>query len=148
MVDPDDLNQENVELVDSVPVGLPAGSPSGGSVRTDVSEIARLGPVTASRSRVITQKRWRSGCPAQRPSPRPPGSRSNGVGPPARGRGEPTRSYRQQSTQCRRRVSARVFEFCSGLVDLVVCVGCHGGGGHLFACAGERFVGLVAEDLA
>jgi hypothetical protein len=27
VVDPDYLNQENVELVDSVPVGLPAGSP-------------------------------------------------------------------------------------------------------------------------
>ena len=66
MVDPDDLDQENVELVDSVPVGLPAGSPEGGSVRTYASEIARLGPVSASRSRVITQKRWRSGCPAQR----------------------------------------------------------------------------------
>jgi hypothetical protein len=36
----------------------------------------------------------------------------------------------------------------SGLVDLVVCVGHHGGGGHLFARTGERFVGLVAEDVA
>ena len=35
------------------------------------------------------------------------------------------------------RNSTRVFEFCSGLVDLVVCVGCHGGGGHRFAFAGE-----------
>ena len=41
-----------------------------------------------------------------------------------------------------------VFEFCSGLVDLVVCVGHHGGGGHRLALAGERFVGLVAEDIA
>jgi hypothetical protein len=41
-----------------------------------------------------------------------------------------------------------VFEFCSGLVDLVAGVGCHGGGGHLFARTGERFVGLVAEDTA
>jgi hypothetical protein len=41
-----------------------------------------------------------------------------------------------------------VFEFRSGLVDLVVCEGCHGGGGHLFACAGERFVGRLAEDIA
>jgi hypothetical protein len=30
----------------------------------------------------------------------------------------------------RHRVSARVFEFCSGLVDLVVCISHHGGGGH------------------
>ena len=39
-------------------------------------------------------------------------------------------------------------QFCSGLVDLVVCVGRHGGGGHRLALAGERFVGLVAEDIA
>jgi len=37
------------------------------------------------------------------------------------------------------------FQFCSSLVDLVVCVACHGGGGHCLAPAGERFVGLVAE---
>ena len=41
-----------------------------------------------------------------------------------------------------------MFEFCSGLVDLVVCVGHHGGGGHRLTLAGERFVGLVAEDIA
>jgi hypothetical protein len=41
-----------------------------------------------------------------------------------------------------------LFEFCSGLVDLVVCVGRHGGGGHRLTLAGERFVGLVAEDIA
>jgi hypothetical protein len=40
-----------------------------------------------------------------------------------------------------------VFEFRSGLVDLVVGVGCHFGGGHRFALADERFVGLVAEDI-
>jgi hypothetical protein len=39
-------------------------------------------------------------------------------------------------------------EFCSGPADLVVCVGRHGGGGHRPALAGERFVGLVAEDIA
>ena len=39
-------------------------------------------------------------------------------------------------------------QFCSGLVDLVVCVGRHGGGGHRLTLAGERFVGLVAEDIA
>jgi hypothetical protein len=37
-------------------------------------------------------------------------------------------------------------QFCSGLVDLVVGVGRHLGGGHRFAMAGERFVGRVAED--
>jgi len=41
-----------------------------------------------------------------------------------------------------------VFEFCSGLVDLVVGVRHHRGGGHHLALAGERFVGLVAEDVA
>jgi hypothetical protein len=41
-----------------------------------------------------------------------------------------------------------VFESCSGLVDLVVCVGCHGGGGHRLALAGERFVGRLAEHIA
>jgi hypothetical protein len=41
-----------------------------------------------------------------------------------------------------------VFEFCSGLVDLVVGVGRHGGGGHRLTLAGERFIGLVAEDIA
>jgi len=41
------------------------------------------------------------------------------------------------------RVSARVFEFCSGLVDLVVGVRHHRGGGHRFALAGERFVALA-----
>ncbi len=39
-------------------------------------------------------------------------------------------------------------QFCSGLVDLVVGVGRHGGGGHRLALAGERFVGLVAENIA
>jgi hypothetical protein len=37
------------------------------------------------------------------------------------------------------------FQFCSGLVDLVVCVGRHLGGGHRLTLVGERFVGLVAE---
>ncbi|MGO9694178.1 MAG: hypothetical protein ACLPYO_10365, partial [Mycobacterium sp.] len=41
-----------------------------------------------------------------------------------------------------------VFEFCSSLVDLVICVRRHGGGGHGLALAGERFVGRVAEDVA
>ena len=39
-------------------------------------------------------------------------------------------------------------QFGSGLVDLVVCVVSHRGGGHRLALLGERFVGLVAEDLA
>ena len=34
------------------------------------------------------------------------------------------------------------------MVDLVVCVVGHGGGAHRLVLAGERFVGLVAEDLA
>ena len=38
-------------------------------------------------------------------------------------------------------------QFCSGLVDLVVGVGHHLSGGHGFALLGERFVGLVAEDI-
>ena len=41
-----------------------------------------------------------------------------------------------------------MFEFCSGLADLVVCVGRHGGGGHRLALAGERFVGRLAEYIA
>jgi hypothetical protein len=41
-----------------------------------------------------------------------------------------------------------VFEFCSGLVDLVVGVGHHLGGGHRFALASERFVRRLAEDFA
>ena len=39
-------------------------------------------------------------------------------------------------------------QFCSGQVDLVVCVGRHGGGAHRLARAGERFVGLIAEEIA
>jgi hypothetical protein len=39
-------------------------------------------------------------------------------------------------------------QFCSRLVDLVVGVGRDGGGGHRLTLAGERFVGLVAEDIA
>jgi hypothetical protein len=37
------------------------------------------------------------------------------------------------------------FEFCSGLVDFVVCERHDGGGRHRDALAGERLVGLVAE---
>ena len=47
------------------------------------------------------------------------------------------------------RLISRLFrdgvQFCSGLVDLVVGVGRHGGGGHRLTFAGERFVGRVAE---
>ena len=39
-------------------------------------------------------------------------------------------------------------QFCSGLVDLVVCVGRHGGGGHRLTVPGEQFVGVAAEDIA
>jgi hypothetical protein len=44
--------------------------------------------------------------------------------------------------------SAGMFEFCSGLVDLVVGVHHHRGGGHRLTLAGERFVGLVTEHFA
>src|SRR6476620_3473690 len=43
---------------------------------------------------------------------------------------------------------SRLPSVCSGLVDLGVCVRHHGGGGHGFALAGERFGGLVAEHIA
>ena len=39
-------------------------------------------------------------------------------------------------------------QFCSGLVDLVVCVGRHGGGGHRLTLAGERFVGRLKASSA
>jgi hypothetical protein len=39
-------------------------------------------------------------------------------------------------------------QFCSGLVDLAVYVGHYGGSAHRLTLAGERFVGLVAEDIA
>ena len=41
-----------------------------------------------------------------------------------------------------------VFEFCSGLVDLVVCIRRHRRRGHFRALPGERFVSLLAEDMA
>ena len=41
-----------------------------------------------------------------------------------------------------------MFEFCSGLVDLVVGVGRHGGGRHRLTLAGKRFIGLVAKGIA
>jgi hypothetical protein len=39
-------------------------------------------------------------------------------------------------------------ELCSGLVDLAGGVTHHGGGAHRLTLAGERFIGLVAEDSA
>ena len=39
-------------------------------------------------------------------------------------------------------------QFRSGLVDLVVNVRRDGGDGHRLSLAGERFEGLVTEDLA
>ena len=39
-------------------------------------------------------------------------------------------------------------QFRSGLVDLVICVCRHLGGGHRLTLPGERFVSLVAEDIA
>ena len=74
------------------------------------------------------------------------------------------RQYRvtagQRCPSYRRATSTRTFEilvcrlfrdrvqFCSGLVDLIECVGCHGGVGHAFPGAGEGFVGLVVENVA
>jgi hypothetical protein len=40
------------------------------------------------------------------------------------------------------------FEFCSSLVDLVVCVHRNCRRGHRLTLPRERFVGLVAEDVA
>ena len=39
-------------------------------------------------------------------------------------------------------------QFCSGLVDLVVCVRRHGGGCHRLTLARERFIGRIAENIA
>jgi hypothetical protein len=39
-------------------------------------------------------------------------------------------------------------QFCSGLVDLVVGVGHHLGGGHRFTLSGERLVGRFTEHIA
>jgi hypothetical protein len=39
-------------------------------------------------------------------------------------------------------------QFCSALVDLVVGVRHHRGGGHRLTLAGERFVCLFAENIA
>ena len=63
-------------------------------------------------------------------------------------RDRPESEGRRVSRRLPRLRFSSVFELCSGLVDLVVCVGHHCGGGHRLAPAGERFVGLVAEDLA
>jgi hypothetical protein len=56
-----------------------------------------------------------------------------------------------QRAGCASETSQRLFrdcvEFCSGLVDLVVCVGCHVGSGHRCALVGERVVDLFAEDV-
>ena len=43
---------------------------------------------------------------------------------------------------------SRRLQFCSGLVDLVVGVGHHGGCGHRFTHVNERLVGRLAEDIA
>jgi hypothetical protein len=44
------------------------------------------------------------------------------------------------------RASPKAFEFCSGLVDLVVGVGHHRGGGHRLTLVGGRFVGRLAKN--
>ena len=45
-------------------------------------------------------------------------------------------------------ISRLCLQFCSCLVDLVVCIRHHFGGGHRFTLAGAGFVGLVAEHIA
>ena len=57
----------------------------------------------------------------------------------------PTRH--RQPNRVRRLFRDRV-QFCSGLVDLVVGVRRHGGGGHRLTLAGERFVGRLTEHIA
>jgi hypothetical protein len=59
-----------------------------------------------------------------------------------------TRDYLSRVMSRLRSISRSRVEFCSGLVDLVVGVRHHRGGGHRLALAGEGFVGLVAEDIA
>jgi hypothetical protein len=59
-----------------------------------------------------------------------------------------TISSSRSASGSRRRASTWVFEFCSGLVDLVVGVRHHRGGGHRLTLAGERFVGRLAEHVA
>jgi hypothetical protein len=54
----------------------------------------------------------------------------------------------RRATPLLRGHSAWVFECCSGLVDLVICVRHHLGRSHHLTLVGERFVGRVAEDLA
>ena len=47
-----------------------------------------------------------------------------------------------------RAIQLGVSKCCSGLVDLVVGVGHHRGGGHRLTLAGERFVALAAKHVA
>jgi hypothetical protein len=61
-------------------------------------------------------------------------------------------AFRAIPTQSFETLACRLFrdrvEFCSGLVNLAVGIGLHGGGGHRSTPLGERLVDLVAEDLA
>jgi hypothetical protein len=55
----------------------------------------------------------------------------------------PARSF--ETLECR--LFRHGLHLCSGLVDLVVGVGRHGGGAHPLTTSGERIVGLVTEDI-
>jgi len=117
----------------------PAGAPTNGSATSSVEAQPNAGmaPTTHSGSRC-------NKCRSQHQAPRDAlrgnsTQRSTSFGPPA----APT----QPTASTPEGHSARVFQFCSGLVDLVVGVRRHGGGGHRLTLAGERFVGLVAEDI-
>ena len=63
--------------------------------------------------------------------------------PPSTRAGGPPR----ERSSSRRRVSTRVFEFCSGLVDLVVGVGHHRGDGHLRTLLCALVISLIAKNL-
>src|SRR5271169_2522108 len=57
-------------------------------------------------------------------------------------------SYRLERRRRCDGISARFYEFRSGLVNLVVRVGRHRGGGRRLTLAGQRFVARLTEDLA
>src|SRR5208282_4980733 len=93
--------------------------------------------------KLMTQLRWRS-APRSGARPQTCARLTCGAGTALSARRSRTGGTgRRNGALCRDR-----FQFCSGLVDLVVCVGDHGGGGHRLTLAGERFVSRLAEDFA
>jgi hypothetical protein len=70
----------------------------------------------------------------------------------ARGPRTLTESVPATLTQTFETLETRLFrdgiQFCSGLVNLVVCVGGYLGGAHCLALACERFVAFVTKDSA